>query len=376
MSNTFTTVIPQLLAQGLLALREMAIMPRICNRNYDMLAAQQGSAITIPAASAVVAKAVTPSTTIASTGDDTTTSVTLTLDQWYEAPFTMDDKDMKEVMNGYLPMRASEAIKALANNVDSAIFGNYTGIYGFAGTAGTDPFASSTAEATEARKVLTNQLAPLQDRRFVMNADAEANALGLRAFQDTNFANTIADIEAGNLHEKLGFSWWIDQNVPDHTCGARNTASVTAATQTVGTSTILTATGSGDTAIGDQFTVAGDTQVYVCSNVTDVGGGTISFTPAAKVAWVSGAAITFKGTASTAYSQNIAMHRDCIAFASRPLQDIETPGSIIQTMADPISGIVLRLEVNRQYKQTRFSYDILYGTALVRAQYGCRVYGA
>jgi len=85
-SNTLTEVVPQLLAQGLLALRENAVMPRLVNRGYDALAGQKGSTIDIPIPSAIAAQAVSPATTAATTGTMTPTSVSLEMDQWYEAP--------------------------------------------------------------------------------------------------------------------------------------------------------------------------------------------------------------------------------------------------------------------------------------------------
>ncbi len=42
---------------------------------------------------------------------------------------------------------------------------------------------------------------------------------------------------------------------------------------------------------------------------------------------------------------------------------------------DPVSGIALRLEVSRQYKQTTFSYDILGGAQLIRPELAAIVAG-
>jgi hypothetical protein len=147
MSNTITNVLPQMLAQGLLALREQAILPRVVNRSYDSMAAQKGNVINIPAPSAITARAITPANAMATNVDSSPTTVALTLDWWYEAPFQMSDSDEKSVMAGFLPMQASEAIKALANGIDDYIFGKHVGIFSAAGTAGTTPFATNLAAA-------------------------------------------------------------------------------------------------------------------------------------------------------------------------------------------------------------------------------------
>jgi len=69
-------------------------------------------------------------------------------------------------------------------------------------------------------------------------------------------------------------------------------------------------------------------------------------------------------------------HRDAFAFAQRPLlTESDGLGSRIMTMTDPMTGISLRLEVTRQYKQTVWDLDILFGAKLVRRELATRLAG-
>ena len=113
--NDLSKVVDKLLAQGLLALRGTCVMPRLVNSDYSNLAAQQGASIDVPIPSAIKAQAVTPGATSQDTGDISPVSATIKLDRWMEAPFYLTDKDLMEANRGVIPMQASEAVKAIAN---------------------------------------------------------------------------------------------------------------------------------------------------------------------------------------------------------------------------------------------------------------------
>jgi len=376
MANTLTEVIPKLLAQGLMALRENSIMPRLINTDYSELAAQKGDTVNVPIPSAISVAAVTPAATAPDPGNMVPTSAPIVLDSWYEAAFQMTDKDYKDAMNGVIPMQASEAIKSLANQVDTDIMSLYKDIYGFAGAAGVTPFNSSVAEATDARKVLNNQLAPLDSRRFVIDPDAEANALGLRAFQDMSFSGTNSAIQEGLINRKLGFDWHMDQNIPQHTVGTQDGNYVVDGVNAAGSTSLVVKTGTGTLAEGDILTIAGDTQTYVVTALYTPGGaGTVSIAPGLAVATAGDEEITVEGTASTAYPQNLAFQRDAFAFASRTMMDTGEGLGNYMSAVDPVSGLTLRVEVRREHYRTRFSYDILYGFATIRPELACRVWG-
>lgn len=376
MANTLTNVIPQLLAQGLLALRQQAIMPRLVNRGYEIMAGEKGSTIDIPIPSAIVVGDVSPGPVPPSTPDVSPTKASIPLNKWKEASFYLTDKDMMEAMTGTIPMQASEAIKAIANQIDADIFALYTQVYGFAGTAGTPPFANDVNAYLEARKVLAQQLAPMDPRFVVLDPQAEANALGLRAFQDASFRGDTAGIINGQIGAKLGALWVMDQNIVTHTAGTNAGATTNAAGYAIGLKTVtLASAGTGTIVVGDIITFAGDLQTYtVTAGDADVSnGGTVSFEPGLKKAIPAGATLI---TTKASHVVNLVFHRDAFALAMRPFEGSDPLGvGTFQAAVDPISGLVLRLEVQREFRRTRFSYDVLYGVGIPRPELATRLAG-
>jgi hypothetical protein len=377
-NNTLTNVIDSLLARGLLALREQAVMPLLVNRQYEADPGTQGDSISVPLPSAVAVADVTPDYIPPSdTADTTPGTVSIPLNRWKEAAFYLTDQDLTEISarTGFMPMMASEAIRGIANEIDQFILGLGAKFYGVQGTAGTTPFG--TAEITDAaqvRKVLNNQVCPIDSRRLVFNPDAEANALELRAFHDASFGVGGAAILEGQITRRLGFDWFMDQNVQTHTAGTGTGFLVNLSPgYNVGDTSIVIDGGGGLTMVeGDVITFASHTQTYVVTNTSDITtSGTMTIQPGLVAAVADDEAITITAT----HAMNLAFHRDAIAFVSKPLAASSHPGSIIQSAVDPISGIALRLEVTREHKRDRFSYDVLYGAEVVRRELGARLLG-
>jgi hypothetical protein len=379
-SNTLTYVIPQLLAQGLMALREEAITARLVNRAYEPLAGQKGSSIDVPIPSAITARAVTAAVTMPANVDSSPTRVVITLDQWWEAPFQMSDKDLLEAAGGIMPMQASEAIKALANKMDAYLLGFYLKVPNYSGVAGTTPFVSTVAEYTDARLRLNKTLAPMTDRRVLLNPEAEANALKLALFSQADQRGDQGGVINGQIGRKLGADWFMNQNIPVHAGGSAGGTTTLSATMTVGQAILsigaCTPT-DGTFAVGDTLKVGtGSTAVYftvktAATATASVAAVTVDVNAVSTAS--AGAAIEHpKGSQAI----NLMFHRDAFAFATRPLESSSQGlGNIISSAIDPVTGLTLRLEVSRQYKQTTFSYDILAGAQLIRPELACRILG-
>jgi hypothetical protein len=137
----------------MLALRQMAIMPRYVNRGFETIAGEKGSSIDVPIPSAITAVAVSPSYIPPDDAGVVPTKISIALDQWWEAPFFLTDKDMLEAMSGTIPMQASEAIKSIANKIDTLLLNKAELVFnGYSGVAGVTPFANDLTEFLDARR--------------------------------------------------------------------------------------------------------------------------------------------------------------------------------------------------------------------------------
>ena len=123
------------------------------------------------------------------------------------------------------------------------------------------------------------------------------------------------------------------------------------------------------------FTAAGDTTEFVvksyASNVITLGGE--QETSGAPNAIADNTALTFIAD----HTPNIAFHRDAFTLATAPIADVAGSMGLgqMQTIIDPVTGLAIRLEVRRDYKQTTFDLDILYGVKTVRPELAHRILG-
>src|SRR5262249_10296456 len=380
MPNTLGPIVPKILAMGLMTLREKCVLPRLVNSSYSSEAAQFGATIDVPIPTKQSAVDDTPSNTPPAPTNNNMTTVQILLNKWKKSDFYLTDKDLREINKNqsFVPMQMAEAIRSLANQVNSDIHAEYKEIYGFFGTPGSTPFATSITDGTNARKVLNQQVCPLANRRGVLNFDAEANAVALPAFSNFEQTGDMAVKIEGQIGRKLGVDWYADDQVVTHNSTALSAGAATVNGAHVvgfgstdngktGTVSIAKATNTSPLVKGDILTFAGDNQTYtVMADVTlAVGNTTVSISPALRVAKAGGEAVTLKAT----HVVNLVFHRDAFAFANRPVaSDLFTGGSEIAQATDAQTGISMALEVSRQYHQTVWEFSLLYGTRLVRPE--------
>lgn len=379
-----TNILQTAVAMGLASLRERIGLANKVNRDYerDIQGARVGQTVAVAIPAAIATRSVSPDVVPPAVTAVTPTSVNVTLNQWDEAAFAMDDKGLAQVQRGIVPMQLSEAARALANKIDQYLFGlthGANGFYGYVGTAGTTPFSSGDLEDyTLARQQADAQLMPngAEHCHVVLDTFAKAKALNSNAVQNAAWRGSSDAFRTGNIGEVLGAQWDYSQNVPLHTSGTWTNAGTTTGTNAAGQGVVNLTGGTGSILVGDIVTFSGaDTQTYVVTAATGTAPTTaITVAPNLVTAKSSTEVVTVKAS----HRVNLLIHRDAIAFAMAPLMDSAmTPArrGNIAIAVDEASGLALRLEVSDQYKQTQWAFDALYGGAVIRRELGVRIAG-
>ena len=384
-SNTLTAILPMILARGLMALRSRVLMTRLVNTDYSMEAKKKGSTIDVPVTASLTATNVAPAAYPEAPGNVTIPTVQISLSNWMKASFGLTDKELGQIesQNDFIPLEMSAAFEALASAINDSVFAEYVGVYGLVGTAGTTPFGSGVevTSATLARRLLNVQKCPAANRRAVLDFTAEANALALSQFSDADKVGS-GDVKiSGEIGMKFGILWNADDAVPTHTRGAIGDGAMTVNgvnAKGAATLSIAKAVGASWSAVeGDILTIAGDDQQYVITADTTVvhnANTSVPISPVLAAATSGSEAITTVDS----HVVNLAFHRDAFALAMRApdeaLKEVFNPDNSY-TMEDPVTGLVMRLEIIRMYKQIMWELDCLWGAKLVRPQYAVRIAG-
>jgi hypothetical protein len=373
MANSLNAFMAQNLALGLTVLRRNCALLQNLNFTYDPTPGKVNSTVEIPFTRRGAVGDVLPSNVPPVSQDTNTGKLLMSVDTWKQRSFFVTDQEMESLNQDYFNRQTTQAVTDLAEFVNADVFAKaYKSFYNTVGTAGTPPFATTVAAAALAAKALNDNLAPAGDRAAILDTLAYANAIQLPAFFQ-NFSSADPNVlREGDLGRKLGFNWFYDTQVPGHTAGT-GTGYLTAGATAIGATTVNIGTGTGTLLPGDIFTVAGDSQTYT---VVSYSAPLLTFSAPARVAWASGSAIT----RIASHSASIAFHRDAIAFATRPLGECkelvnQVGGRQIMDMSDPVSGLALRLVISNQYNQINWEYQILYGSLVVRPEFGVRILG-
>jgi hypothetical protein len=288
------------------------------------------------------------------------------------------------------------AMAVLASSLEADAFSMYKDVYQQVGTPGTTP--NTLLTYLQARARLNNSLTPMDANRSThLSPLATATIVdalkGL--FQDSSAIRE--QYREGSMGRTAGFDWFENPLVPTHTNGTKVAgATVNGASQTGSTLNIGNVANTNTLLKGSVFTIAGVFEVHpetkavtsrlqqfvVAADATMSGTtGAITVSPAivtsgagqnVSASPADTAALSFAGSASTAYEQEMAFHRDAFAFATA---DLVLPRGVDFAAREVFDGVSMRIvrayDINNDAFPCRI--DVFYGYKTIRPQMACRI---
>ena len=208
MPNTILT--PDIIArEALMVLRNNAVMANLVHRDYSDEFAAVGDTITIRKPATFTANEFNGSSITVQ--DATETGVAVTIDKHLDVSFAVTSKEMALDIADFSKQFLVPAMQAFADKVDKYLIGLE------ASATNRVPHADGAIapkDMIEARKHLTQNAAPLADRRFVVGATAEADLLNSELFVS---ADKVGDegtaLREASLGRKFGMDCYVDQNI-------------------------------------------------------------------------------------------------------------------------------------------------------------------
>ena len=402
MANSLLTI-DMITRKSLEILENNLVITRNVNRQYDDSFAVEGAKIGSTLRIRLPDRALVTDGAALQAQDDNEQYTTLTVASQKHVGINFTSAELTMQLDDFAERVLKPRISQLASTVDADVANAFKQIGNSVGTPGTTP--ATALVMLQAQQKLNENAATMSPRYLTVNPAANAALVnGLSGF--FNPQDVISrQFKNGMMGEQvLGYDEVnMSQSIKSFTTGSRAaTGGTLSAAVTAEGATTIAVTGAGNNGIvriGDVFTVAdcfavnpqtrestGSLFQFVATAETTLNGsgaGNITVAPiysagnalaTVDVLPQSGKAVVFVGAASTTYAQNIAYHRDAIAFATA---DLLLPQGVDMASRAVHTGISLRVvrqyDINNDRMPCRV--DVLYGYNTIRPQMACRVWG-
>ena len=404
MANSLLTI-DMITRKALEILENNLVITRNVNRQYDDSFAVKGAKIGSTLRIRLPDRALVTDGAALQVQDDNEQYTSLTVSSQKHIGVNFTTAEMALSLDDFAERVLAPRISQLAATIDADVANAYKAIFQSVGTAGTTPATSLVL--LQAQQKLNEAAAGMSPRYATVNPAANAGLVeGMKGF--FNPSGTISrQFKSGMMGEGvLGYNEInMSQSILNHTCGTRSTTDTilvngTISTQGQATISIDGGTGSATVTVGDVFTIAdcyavnpqtrqstGSLQQFTVTAANTASGGawtSIAISPAIYTSAhalatvdsfpVDGKAVTFIGTASTQYPQNLVYHKDAITFATA---DLLLPQGVDMASRANHNGISLRVvrqyDINNDRMPCRI--DVLYGYGTIRPQMAARIWG-
>ena len=381
--NTISSIVPDIYEALDVVSRELTgLIPAVTmNASAERAGINQNIVVDVEPAGNV--SNITPAMTVPDPTGQTSgsTVIQITKSRAAEFGFIGDDQKKLNTGPGYLSVRANkiaQAIRAVANEVESDLAGLQTTFSRAYGTAGTTPFgtANDYTDASNVLKILKDNGSPQSDNQLVINTAAGANFIGKQSA--VNSAGTDSMLRQGVLLDLAGMPLRESAQIADFTAGTGTSATTDASGYAVGATVLtLASAGTGTILAGDVVTFAGDSNKYVVtSGDADVsGGGTITLAaPGLRVAMSTATkAITVVASAA----RNMAFNRSALVLAARaPARPEEGDmAEDVIVITDPRSGLSMEFAMYKGYRKVRYEVGLAWGVKNIKPEHTALLLG-
>ena len=368
-----------MLGRGVMALRENVRAPGLLANRIDMTGRK---AVDVPVPAPMgAADTVTSSKDPLNVTAPDPTEVTVQADQHVYKAFPVTDAERSEIQFGNMMLtQAGEAIRSVINHVNTYVLGALDGAVGGAlPSKNTLPFEDDSSvpgsgmREFSRMKVLCDELRMPDDgnRVALLDSEAEGQALTQPTVIRADASGSARTLRRGQIGRIMGFDvYGSNQGVPARTAGGA-TGRQTSAAASAGATEVSYDTGSGAFKVGDvvgfhatDFASAG-TDVYA---VVGLATNKIIISPGLRKAVGDNTKIHVGPTPRV---PSLFFHRAAAAFASTR---VTADGANSRTVADPVSGLALTLEIQRQTFQSVYIWSIKYGCKAIRPEYIARLF--
>lgn len=390
--------------EALMMLENSMVMGKTVNTQFKKEFAKVGATITVRKPNKFrVTETAVGSTATRVTTDLAEPSVSFAVTKQAHVSWAFTSQELTLTIEEYSERYIKPAAMALANSIDVNLCKLYTDTFNQVGTPGTTP--STFASLGAAQQRLDEEAAPSSDRFGILNPAANwALADGLKGTFAAKPAHDI--LTKGYLGTIANLDLHMDQNIQNHTTGLFTSSAtpLVDTTSTTGDTTLHSDGWDASTSTvknGDVFTIAtvyavnpvsgestGTLKQWVVTEDTTADAGadmlTMPLAPAINYASgnaynncnslpADGDAMTFIGTESTDYPQNMIYHKNAFGLVTLPL----AMPSGVWGARETFNGLSIR--VVKQYSiaddEDIIRMDVLYACAGLYPELACRLTG-
>jgi hypothetical protein len=402
MANSLLTI-DMITRKSLEILENNLVISRNVNKEYDDSFAVEGAKIGSTLRIRLPDRALVTDGAALQVQDDNEQYTTLAVSSQKHIGINFTSAELTMQLDDFAERVLKPRISQLAASVDADVANAYKSIFNTVGTPGTTP--ATALVLLQAQQKLNESATAMSPRYATVNPAANAGLVnGLSGF--FNPTGTISrQFKTGMMGEGvLGYEEMnMSQSIVNHTTGSRAgtiLVNETVATQGQATITLDGLTSTTTVTAGDVFTIAGvyavnpqtrlstgSLQQFVVTAAQTASGGDMAnmaispamYTAANALATIdafpaNNAAVTFVGTASTVYPQNLVYHKNAITLATA---DLLLPQGVDMASRQVHNGISMRIvrqyDINNDRMPCRV--DVLYGFSTIRPPMACRIWG-